>query len=726
MASKEDMKLFINEADEYINRVEQEILNLEERPGNNKPIQELYFIFHTLKGLTAMVGLDNVSKFCHNFETLLDRTKDMKISKKRSEEIVNLMFESLDVLRSVLRNAKEGDLKDITSRVVTELQESFEEVESDYQITFIHQIQLGKIDSVITKKENKFYSIKVWIKSTCVFKKVRLFIIFRALNNIGKICWSKPDPNVLEAGDIDLEFEVYYISDKKATEITKVLDEILEIENKVVKSMKPNEFKKVLTIASSKWQKQEKIREEPLKIQEYTEEDIEIAPERDSVSTIVQEFEQDTGQITSVRVNIETLEELMDYFGEVIILKNQLSQILSERGDWGVTRFFDSMDKLFLEIQNIIFKLKLVKVDSAFRRYKRLVRDVSKGTNKNIKFSLEGTDVELDRKILEELNSPIIHLLRNAIYHGIESPSERRAKGKSGMGNLKLKTTRRAGSIDIEVIDDGKGIDYDKIREKIVQNGQFTPEEAIELTKEELNKVIFTPGFSTLTNADMISGRGMGLAIVTGKLKEIGGSIEVQSERDRGTTLTLTVPFSRAILKAQLFKVAGDLYAIPIENIEQIYFFKKELIEYVKGEEYYRIGSSLIPVVRLNHYLDVLIHYVEEMEEQKLEEINEAKEEEKLEEIKGEIQEFRKDSRDRIAILCNKDEKNSVIFVVDEILHQMDVVIKPFRSRYSDFNEILGVSITGDGSICLIIDVVNIISTMTKDLKVLESIETAK
>ncbi len=714
MASNEDMKIFLSETEDLVQTIEDNVLNLEENPDNKKAIQNLYFTFHTLKGMTAMVGLDNLSEFCHNFENLLDKAKEEEVSANKSREIVELMFESLDVLRLVTKQAKAGEIKDIDDRMVKELKEGFEEFQSDYEITFIKTIPNDQIDSLTTNKKNRFYKITIELQSTCVFKKVRLFIIFRALNEIGQIYWSDPEPYLLENGQFDLKLAIYYLTEHDSKKITQVLDEILEIENKSIAPLSSKQFKDVLLEANSKLKKDARREEQVIEQKGI-----------DRVPSTTGSFEDELGRITSVKVNIETLEELMDYFGEVIIIKNQLSQILSSRGDWGVNRYFDSMDKLFLEIQEIIFKLKLVRVESAFRRYRRLVRDVSKETNKNVKFLLEGTDVEIDRKILEQLNSPLIHLLRNAIYHGIETPDIRRSLGKSGMGNLKLKTFRRAGSVIIQIEDDGKGIDYERTRTKAIELGLYTPEEATELSESDLKKVLFTPGFSTLSSADLISGRGMGLAIVAEKIKELGGSLNLASTPGKGTIFSLTVPFSRAILKAQMFKVAGDLYAIPIENINQIYFFSRELVEYVKGEEYYRLGSDLVPIVRLDRYLNIST----QMEQEKIEDLilttdpsiespEVPKDDEKQERVKSDAE-----SKGKIAIYCNKDEKDSAIFIIDEILQQMDLVIKPFRSKYSSFKEILGVTITGDGSICIVLDVPNIISSITHVFEKLESID---
>ncbi|MFX1257349.1 MAG: chemotaxis protein CheW [Promethearchaeota archaeon] len=687
MSSKEDMKLFFSEAEDLIQNIEENILNLEDNPRNDQPVQNLFFIYHTLKGMTAMVGLENLSKFCHHFETFLEKNKEYKERVKRKGEVINFLFKSLDIIRTTINRVKSGEINDLGHQILGEITDTFDDFETAYEITFFKPISLNELNNAISNKAINFFKIYIQIQETCVFKKVRLFIIFRALNKIGRICSSKPEPELLERGNFDTDFEIYFMSQRTSSDIDNILSEILEIENKVITRISANEF---YEIVSNFTQKYGNIEERKLYIEK--EEEKLIEQNIGGVSSIVDEFTSTVSKITSVKVNIETLEQLMDYFGELVIIKNQLTQILKERQNWEGARFFDNMDKLFLEIQEIIFKLKLVRVETTFRKYRRLVRDVAKETGKEVRFILEGLDVEIDRKVLEELNSPLIHLLRNAIYHGVESPREREMMNKSIAGNLKLRTYRRAGSVYIEVEDDGKGLNYEKIRQIAIEKGFYTTEEAMELTKEELINVIFIPGFSTLPGADQISGRGIGLAIVREKIAELGGSIDIHSDEGVGTKFTLDVPFTRAILKAQLFKVNGDLFAIPIENIKQIYFFKRELIEYVKGVEHYRIEQKLIPVIHLNQFLQFLIKPKEDDEKET-------------------------NSNAKIAVWCIKDEDESAVFVIDEILQQMELVIKPFRSKFSKFQEILGVTITGEGSICLIIDVLNIISSLSKKVK---------
>ncbi len=707
MASKEDMKLFFSETEDLLQNIEDSILEFEENSKNNKPIQDLFFSFHTLKGITAMIGLNNLSQLCHSFETFLEKNKDIK-DVKLKKDVIPILFECLDIIRNTINNLKGGQFKDLDSQILEELTKSFDEGEEEggSESTFIKEITIDEIKNAVNKDKENLYKIYVRIQDTCVFKKVRLFIIFRALNNIGKICASKPDPKQLEKGCFESDFEIFFITKNSSPEITNILGEILEIENKVVtkttledflKEVEPLYKKTRLRSAQENLTQSEETEE---KFEEESIEEIGTEEESDNIPLIHKETTNVSVDTLSVKVNIEVLEKLMNYFGEAVILKNQLNQIFKQRQDWSMNRLFDNMDKLFLEIQEIIFKLKLVRVESTFRKYKRLVRDIAKDTNKEVNFVLEGLSVEIDRKILEELNSPIVHILRNGISHGIESPRDREIKGKNRTGTLKLSSIRQAGSIYIEIEDDGKGIDYEAIKQKGIEKGLLKAEDSNNLSENDLNKLLLLPGFSTLSDADIISGRGMGLAIVSEKLKELSGSLQIESVKDQGTKFILSVPFTRAILKAQLLKVGGDLFAIPCENIKQIFFINKSLIEYVKGEEYYRMGSKMIPILRLNKYLE-FINVIPS----------------------GEKKSVITNSDSRIGIWCLKDEDNSSLIIVDELLQQMEVVIKPFKSKFSKFQEILGVAITGDGSICLVIDVLNIITSLTKQSKNLQLVQ---
>ena len=690
MVGENDMKVFVDEMEELVQKTEDEILKLEENPRDSKPIQELFFTFHTLKGLTAMAELENVSKFCHFFESFLQSAKEKRITKDKKSKFIDLLFDNFDVLRAVLKRIKKGDMQDIDPGLLSDMEEKFNYFETDGEDKIIDLLPPNELKRLLEKPSTHTYKIQIRLEKTCVFKKVRLFIIFRALNEIGQIFWSDPKPNVLEEGNVQGDFELYYISQKSDDLITQTLDQILEIENKVITELNSAESNQIISTYNLEWKVESpKIENQEISL-ELTREEVLINGEGEVDSTNTEDFSVE--KITSVKVNIEKLENLMNYFGELVILKNQVNQILKGSEDRQISRIIDKMDKPFLDIQEELFSLKLVRVESTFRKYKRLVRDVAKETNKRVNFILEGINVDIDRKILEEINSPLIHILRNAISHGLETPNDRKARGKGEVGILKLKTSRRAGSIYIEVEDDGNGINYDKIKQKVVEKGIYSQSEVENLNEEELNKVILLPGFSTLSGADIISGRGMGLAIVSKKIKELGGTFKIHSEKDRGTRMTLIVPFTRAILKAQLIKVDGDLFAIPIENIDQVVIFNEGSVEQDNGSKYYQVDSQLLPIIDLESHLKLKKH---------------------------DVAEHVSNSHINIAIFCKKDNIVTAVFVVHEILQQMDIVVKPFTSNFSDSHNILGSTVTGDGSICLILDVLSIMSSLTQEKKIL-------
>lgn len=691
MISKDDMKLFTDELEELVQKSEDQILKLEEDPSDMKIVQELFYIFHSLKGLTGMAGLANISKFCHYFETFLEKAKENKSLMEDNKNFIDTLFESLDILRTVLKNVKNGVMEDIDAKFLNTIKDSFEGYATIDGTSFFNPISPEKVGQLLKDKKSMSYKIYIRLQSTCVFKQVRLFIILRALNKIGQICWSTPDPKTLEKGIIDNNFELYLISQKKNDEITKVLDEILEIDDKIITEIASEKFNSLIQDFHLKWEEQqEDILSEDFIDDESWDEDI-IDEHIESSSIAKEDYSAYDTKITSVKVDTDIVDSLMNYFGELIILKNQIAQISKDSQDLTINRLISNMDKPFLDIQERLIKLKLVKVETTFSKYKRLVRDLSRETEKKIKLILVGTNVEIDRKILEDLNPSIIQIIRNAVYHGIETPKERLNRKKDEVGTLKLKTYRTAGSIFIEISDNGNGIDYEKIKQKIIKQNYCSPEVAESLDEDSLNQFILLPGFTTLSDANMLSGRGMGLAIVSEKIKELGGSFGIYSEEGVGTTFTIVVPFTRAILKAQFIKVAGELFAIPIENIDHIYFLNQNMIEYHDSSMFYKLEGNLVPIIQLDQYL-------------------------KLADSSNDYLAI--NGHSKIAILCKKDDYDFSIFVADDILQQMDVIVKPFKSSYSNTRDILGSTITTDGTVCLILDVINIMSYQSNENKI--------
>ena len=362
MISDKDMKLFYTEAEDLIQKIEDNWLILEENPENNKPIQELFYVYHTLKGLTAMVSLENLSKFIHHFETFLEKNKNLKEQIKNKDKIIDLLFKSLDVIWNTIEKIKKGEVKDLNEQELERINYSFEALDSEYGITLFKPISKEELENSKKNKNNKFYKIFIQIQSTCVFKKIRLFIIFRALNEIGRICASIPEPDKLEMGNFKNSFTVYFLSELNSDKIQNAIDEILEIENIIISKISADDLIKFNLESNLKLAQKEKFIQSSAE-DSNTNEQLFVEEDQGELPSLGDDLAYGTSKINSVKIDIDVIEQLMNYFGELVIITNQINQILEDRQERCVNLFFDNMDKLFLEIQEIIFKLKLVRVD---------------------------------------------------------------------------------------------------------------------------------------------------------------------------------------------------------------------------------------------------------------------------------------------------------------------------------------------------------------------------
>ncbi|HME55385.1 MAG TPA: chemotaxis protein CheA [Candidatus Lokiarchaeia archaeon] len=686
MATKEDISLFINETDDYVQRIEDATIRLEKNPSDKKPFEDMFFAFHSLKGLTSMMGLGNMSKLCHNLESFMQKGKENGIDERKAE-FVGLLFDSLDILRSMLQRYKNNDISDLDEAILNEIKDRSGSFDSSAKVTLFNSAPIETLNAKAADEVNHFYSVHVKLQETCMFKKVRLFIIFRALNDLGLVCFSNPEPDRLENGQFEFEFELYVIATQEIDDLEKVLDEILEIEEININIISATDLIQLISDYNAKSEKNKTNGAGDHKINGSGDENEnhqgDEAPDRKKEAR----NESSDASISAVKVGLETLDTLMNNFSELVVIRNKLSQSLEKRQIVETNRLLGSMDKLFLEIQAIMFKLKLVKVESTFNKFKRLVRDLAKEQNKEIDFTMDGLNVEIDRKILEDLSTPIIHLLRNSIDHGIESAEERIAAKKNPVAKVKLKTYRLEGSIFIEVEDDGKGIDFNKIRQKLIEKYNYSPKKVSELDEDALLKVILLPGFSTKDETTMVSGRGMGLAIVDKAIHQLSGTLDIKTTPGEGTRFILKVPFTRAILKTQIVTARGDLFGIPIEHITQIYSFKPENVQNFDGNDYYCVENQYFPIINFGKILN-------------------------------DDDTFK---ASKVAVLCKQDDANQTVIIFDDLKQQMDIVIKPFISSHSNFSEILGSTITGDGSICIILDIMSLISSRVHELKPIQA-----
>lgn len=380
----------------------------------------------------------------------------------------------------------------------------------------------------------------------------------------------------------------------------------------------------------------------------------------------------------TLRIDTDRLDHVMDLVGELVLSRNRLTKILSDieglyEGDEKIKALLETSSNLSLittDLQLSVMKMRMVPIRKVFNKFPRMVRDIARKANKKINLEMLGEATEIDKSVIEELNDPLVHLIRNSIDHGIETPEERLKKGKPEAGTIKLNACQEGNSIVIQIEDDGKGIDPAVIEKKARERGLIRNQD-IKLSAKEVINYIFEPGFSTAERVTDISGRGVGMDVVKTNIGRINGIIDVNSEVGNGTQFTLKIPLTLAIIQVLMVKVNGGMYALPLVSIHETFRVSKSSLKYIDGQQILNVRNSLIPLIRLRDALELDCEEVE---------------------------------RDWVYVVLMAIAEKKVGVIVDELCHQEEVVIKPVGTYFSDIKEVSGATITGDGKVGLILD----------------------
>ncbi len=367
----------------------------------------------------------------------------------------------------------------------------------------------------------------------------------------------------------------------------------------------------------------------------------------------------------------------MNLVGELVISKIRLMQIASTYGFRDLTETLDNLDRLTSELQDDVMQMRMVEVAQVFNRFPRMVRDLSKAKGVKINFNIIGKEIGLDRTVLDEIGDPIMHLLRNAIDHGIESSKDRIAKGKSEVGNINLIAKREKDHVEIIVEEDGKGLDLESIKASAIKKGVVSKEEASKLTEKEMINLVFAPGLSTAKKVTDVSGRGVGMDVVKTKITALGGTVEVYSKKDEGTRFTLNLPLTLAIIQALLVNLDNGIYAIPLSNIKETIGIQAEDIKTILGKEAILLRGNVLPLLRLNDVLNLSTK-------------------------------IKSNTKNLAAVVVDKAGK-SIGIIVDSLIGQQEIVVKSLSSSLEKVKGFAGATILGDGNVALILDVATLI-----------------
>lgn len=624
MDTSEYKNVFVEESREYLQLLNRSLLDMERNP-DPALLNEIFRAAHTLKGMSATMDFNKMAELCHAMENVLDKLRNHE--RDTTSGIVDVLLNCFDVLEAMVDDIdQDGDANIDISLLLEQLETSEEGKKTD---------DGEETDECEADTRENVYEITVSMSKGCQFKGARGFLVIRALSELGKIVRTIPDAQDIEDEKFDLELTFFIESSEDGDKLKEMVESVGDIEH--------------VEVATDTRKKN------PIN-------------ERLSGKTTIR-------SASSIRVGVERLDVVMNLVGELVINRSRLTQIGNKYQLRELTETLARVDRIITDLQDEITQMRMIPVDHIFSRFPRLVRDISKMQEKEIDFIIEGSEIELDRTVLDEIGDPLLHLLRNAVDHGIELPDDRVSKGKSRTGTIKLIAKRERGYVTIIVEDDGKGIDPEEIRDIAVKKGFISEERALELSDMEALLLIFNPGFSTAEITTDVSGRGVGMDVVKSKVESLGGTVEIQSQLGAGSSTRMRLPITMAIIQALLAEVNDETYAIPISGVLEILKVTAADIKTLHGTEVINLRGKVLPLVTLRQLFNIASDEHPET---------------------------------CIVVVIEKSDGN-IGLVIDSILDQEEIVIKPLGKLLEGNRGFSGTTILGDGRVIPILDTTTLV-----------------
>ncbi|GCD83330.1 MAG: chemotaxis protein CheA [Geobacillus sp.] len=669
------LEIFIDESKEHLQTINEQLLELEKTPEDMTIVNEIFRSAHTLKGMSATMGFEDLANLTHQMENVLDGIRNHKITV--TSEILDVVFQAVDHLEAMIMSIAEGgdgkrDVKEVVERLKriergespAELAAATAAESPSSSASFSQTYGEFEYNVLQQSKEQGFsaYEIRVKLRDDCLLKAARVFMVFEALNEMGEVIKSNPSVEMLEEEQFDQEFVVTVVSKKSAEELYERIMKVSEIEEVDVVPFDVEERKKTDAAEAAQ---AEARQQEAATVQAKQQKQTKDSSEPNAAA------KQSASTNKTIRVNIERLDILMNLFEELVIDRGRLEQISRELNHPELHETVERMSRISSDLQNIILNMRMVPVETVFNRFPRMVRQLARELGKKVNLEIIGAETELDRTVIDEIGDPLVHLLRNAIDHGIETPDVRRASGKPEEGTVKLKAYHSGNHVFIEIEDDGAGINRDKVLRKAIDKGIVSKQNAENLTDRQIYELIFAPGFSTADKISDISGRGVGLDVVKSTIESLGGTVTVDSEEGSGSIFSIQLPLTLSIISVLLVEIQQEKYAIPLSSIIETAIIKKEDIFHTHNQQVIDFRGKVVPLVFLKEIF----------------EIPTVTEEEEFVSV----------------VIVRKGEKMAGL-VVDSFIGQQEVVLKSLGNYLTSVFAISGATILGDGQVALIID----------------------
>lgn len=695
------LEIFIDESSEHIQTLSDCIMTLEQEPENKDTINEIFRAAHSLKGMAGTMGFKRMQHLTHDMENVFQEVRSDKI--KVDSSMIDLLFKCLDAIDSYVENIKstsdEGtddneviikELNDFIAKAngqpvskQSEPQETVNEektqASSDASPNVLDTIELTNneknlIDEAISAGL-KIYGMTVTVASDCLLKAARAFLVFRAVEELGQIVVYRPSSQDIEDEKFDLSFSFFVASGESFDKLEHAASNVSEIDKVFGKEI--TEFH-IEGEAEQTAQASEETQKAPEKKEEKAPaaktETAKPKASNDSQKQAVSHKKATTSR--TVRVDIEKLDMLMNQVSELIIAKNSLVAMSSSDGENNNNQSFheqiEYLERITTNLHESVMKVRMVPIESVTQKYPRMIRDLSRTLNKKMNLVITGEDTELDRTVVDQIGDPLQHLLRNSADHGLESNEVRLERGKPEVGTIFLNAYQEGNNVVIKVGDDGNGINTEAVKAKAIERGIVTAEQAENLSQKDIINFLFMPSFSMAKQITDISGRGVGLDVVKSGIEQLGGDVSVSTELGKGTTFTVRLPLTLAIIQALMVEIRDEIYAIALGSISNIEDIPVKDIKYVQAKEVIHLRGSVIPIIRLDKMLDI-----------------EPKEQEP----------------DHLTVVIVQKGDQQAGLVVDNLIGQQEIVIKSL-GKYINGNKLIsGATILGDGDVALILDV---------------------
>jgi two-component system chemotaxis sensor kinase CheA len=719
MDASQYAELFLTESREHLSAINQWLLELEKSGGaggNAEAVGAIFRAVHTVKGMSATMGYTVVAELSHEMESLLDRVRRQELSV--DAPLMDLLFRAADALEHAIESAVKGGAPDpriqaATSEVLRRLR-ALSATPADASSSPAEAI--GG-EWTVSAPNGAGTLVRVRLIKESPLKGVRAFLVVEALRKLGDVTVVVPPVSALQADQFDRDFALRLTGTATAEEIKRAAAAAGDVE-----TVRVGDDDAGTVIDSRKSSRESGERSAPsipgitgeleipgtsgeyslLPTGEYpaiganipaTGEFPAIPADpltRPGVERTTRAIDlaavtgANTGvrQQRHVRIDLRRLDSLMNLIGELVITRGRLTQLAAGLGDQALGESVTQAARLIGDLRDEIMTSRMVPVWQVFDRFPRLVRDASRSLGKRIEFTIEGKDIELDRSMLDEIGEPIVHLLRNAIDHGLETPEQREAAGKPAAGKLRLSAARDRSAVVLRVTDDGRGVDREKVLARAKSAGLVEASKT-ELNDDELLRLISRPGFSTADKVTDLSGRGVGIDAVYSRVRSLGGAVDIRSLPGQGTTVTLRLPLTLAIVRALLARVGSEFYAIPLTHVSETVELHEQLLRSLQGNEVLVLRGEVIPVLRLRALVGL------EPWQATPSTIG-----------GGRIREY---LNEQVVIIDLPDRRAGL--VVDELIGQHEIVVKQFDGMKQGLQMFGGATILGDGSPALIVDV---------------------